>query len=297
MDSRSVTTQQKRSFVQYRRAMFAAERRHAILELVRSSGPLSLKALAEAVDSSVVTVRRDLRVLEEQGLLDRRRGGAAMPGALSHEPSYSQKAHTASHQKAAIGELAARLVEDGDAIILGAGTTTQELARHLAKRRDLTVVTNSLLVGEVLARAPGIDVVMTGGSLRGSTFALVGGAAEQSLQGVRVRLAFLSGNGLTAERGLSTPNMLSSSVDRAIAQAAQQVVVLADHTKIGVETMFQTVATAQISHLVTDDRADEAILASLTSSGVVVHVAPTRSGRDLSVAEQGLDAGADGPDR
>jgi DeoR/GlpR family transcriptional regulator of sugar metabolism len=253
--------------------MFAAERRHAILELVRSSGSLSLRALAEAVDSSVVTVRRDLRALEEQGLLDRRRGGAAMPGALSHEPTYHQKAHTASLQKAAIAELAATLVEEGDAVILGAGTTTHELARQLANKRDLTVVTNSLLVGEVLARAPGVEVVMTGGSLRGSTFALVGGAAEQSLQGVRVRLGFLSGNGLTAERGLSTPNMLSSSVDRAIAQAAQHVVVLADHTKIGVETMFQTVPASRISHLVTDDQADQPTLAALASAGVQVHVA------------------------
>jgi DeoR/GlpR family transcriptional regulator of sugar metabolism len=263
--------------------MFAAERRQAILELVRSSGPVSLRALAEAVGSSVVTVRRDLRALEEQGLLDRRRGGAAMPGALSHEPTYTQKAHTASAEKAAIADLAATLVEEGDAIILGAGTTTQELARRLANKRDLTVVTNSLLVGEVLARAPGIEVVMTGGSLRGTTFALVGGSAEQSLQGLRVRLGFLSGNGLTAERGLSTPNMLSSSVDRAIAQAAQQVVVLADHTKIGVETMFQTVATSNITHLVTDDQADLSTLATLSAVGVQVHVAQVGRPGDASV--------------
>jgi DeoR/GlpR family transcriptional regulator of sugar metabolism len=256
--------------------MFAAERRQAILELVRSSGSVSLRDLAQAVDSSVVTVRRDLRALEEQGLLDRRRGGAAMPGALSDEPPYSQKAHTAAQEKAAIAELAATLVVEGDAIILGAGTTTQELARRLATKRDLTVVTNSLLVGEVLARAPGIEVVMTGGSLRGTTFALVGAAAEQSLHGLRVRLAFLSGNGLTVQRGLSTPNMLSSSVDRAIAQAAQQVVVLADHTKIGVETMFQTVETPRIGQLITDDRTAPALLGPFTAAGVHVHIAETR---------------------
>lgn len=253
--------------------MFAAERRHVILEMVRSNGAVSLRALAEAVDSSVVTVRRDLRILEEQGLLDRRRGGAAAPGALATEPPYSQKESTASAEKAAIAELAAALVEDGDAIIVGAGSTTHELAKRLVGKRDLTVVTNSLLVGEVLARAPGVEVVMTGGSLRGSTFALVGGSAEQSLHGLRVRMAFLSGNGLTLERGLSTPNMLSSSVDRAIAQAAQHVVVLADHTKIGVETMFQTVATSRIAHLVTDDRADPVALAALAAAGVQLHVA------------------------
>jgi DeoR/GlpR family transcriptional regulator of sugar metabolism len=254
--------------------MFAAERRHVILELVRSSGSVSLRALAEAVDSSVVTVRRDLRVLEEQGLLDRRRGGAMVLGAMSTEPSHHDKADVAAPEKAAIAELAAALVEDGDAIILGAGTTTQELAKRLGSKRDLTVVTNSLLVGEALARASGVEVVMTGGSLRGSTFALVGGAAEQSLKGLRVRMSFLSGNGLTADRGLSTPNMLSSSVDRAIAQAAQEVVVLADYTKIGAETMFQTVATSVITQLVTDDKADQPTLQALTAAGVRVHVAP-----------------------
>jgi len=253
--------------------MFPAERRHAILQLVRANGTVSLRELARAVESSEVTVRRDLRALEAQGLLDRQRGGATMPGALSHEPSYSQKARTALREKVAIAQLAATLVEPGDAIVLGAGTTTQELARKLMRVSGLTVVTNSILVGETLARAPDVEVVMTGGSLRGSTFALVGGAAEQSLTGVRVRRAFLSGNGLTVERGLSTPNMLASSVDRAIADAAQEVLVLADHTKVGVDTMFQTVPVDRIAHLITDDRTDPTMLDRFRAAGVIVHVA------------------------
>jgi DeoR/GlpR family transcriptional regulator of sugar metabolism len=254
--------------------MFAAERRHLILEIVRSTGAVSLRELAAAVDSSVVTVRRDLRSLEEQGLLDRRRGGAAMPGALSHDaPEPPGLGPSQRVEKLAIAALAATLVDDGDAIILGAGTTAQELARLLATRVELTVVTNSLLVGEALAQAPGVEVVMTGGSLRGATFALVGGSAEKSLVGLRVRRAFVSGNGVTAERGLSTAAMPSSGVDRAIAAAAQQVVVLADHTKVGVETMFQTVPTARIAHLVTDSGADAAALKTLSSAGVHLHVA------------------------
>lgn len=266
--------------------MFSAERRHAILQLVRANGTVSLRELARAVESSEVTVRRDLRALESQGLLDRQRGGATMPGALSHEPTFSQKARTALCEKAAIAQLAATLVEPGDAIVLGAGTTTQELARKLMRISGLTVVTNSILVGETLARAPDVEVVMTGGSLRGSTFALVGGAAEQSLTGVRVRRAFLSGSGLTVERGLSTPNMLASSVDRAIADAAQEVLVLADHTKIGIDTMFQTVPVERIAHLITDDRADPIALDRLRAAGVIVHVAT------VSVDEGGVRATA-----
>ena len=253
--------------------MFAAERRQAILDLVHSRGVVSLRDLAVAVQSSEVTVRRDIQALESDGLVDRRRGGAALRGGLSHEQSYRQKSLVAAAEKAGIADVAATLVEEGDAIVIGAGTTTEEFARRLVRMKDLTVVTNSLLVAQVLARTA-VEVVMTGGSLRGSTYALVGGAAEHSFAQLRVRRAFLSGNGLTVERGLSTPNMHVAGVDQAIAAAAGEVVVLADHTKLGVDTMFQTVPTARIAHLVTDDDGEPALLAAMGAAGVQVHTAP-----------------------
>jgi DeoR/GlpR family transcriptional regulator of sugar metabolism len=254
--------------------MFADERRQLILELVRSNGAVSLRELSRAVNSSQVTVRRDLRLLEAQGLLDRRHGGAVSPGTLNHEPTYSEKSHVAGPEKAAIGELAATLVEDGDAIAVGAGSTTQAFARRLGRFNELTVMTNSLLVAQVLARSRGIDVVLTGGSLRGSIFALVGTAAEQSVSSMRLRRAFLSGNGLSAERGLSTPNLLVAGIDRALVAAAEEVIVLADHTKLGVETMVQTVPPDRIDHLVTSDQAPADQLDRFREHGVQVHVAP-----------------------
>jgi len=256
--------------------MFAAERRRAILEHVRVNGAASLRELASAVHSSEVTVRRDIRLLEAQGLLDRRRGGALWPGSMSHEQSYDQKTRVAAAEKVAIAALAATLVAEGDAVVLGAGTTTYELARLLARMSDLTVVTNSVLVAQALA-ASSVEVVMTGGSLRGSTLALLGSLAEDSLSRIRVRSAFLSGNGLTAERGLSTPVMASAGVDHAITDCAHEVVVLADHTKVGVDTMFQTVPVELIRHLVTDDAADPGVLAKLANRGVEVHLAPVRA--------------------
>lgn len=257
--------------------MFVAERRQAILELVHVRGVVSLRDLAVAVHSSEVTVRRDILALESDGLVDRRRGGAAMPGGLSHEQSYRQKTLVAASEKVDIADFAASLVDEGDAIVIGAGTTTEEFARRLIRMKDLTVVTNSLLVAQVLARSAA-DVVMTGGSLRGTTYALVGGAAEHSFAQVRVRRAFLSGNGLTVDRGLSTPNSHVAGVDRAIAAAAQEVVVLADHTKLGVDTMFQTVPMSGIAHLVTDGGGDSAFLKAVGAAGVQVHAAPaTRS--------------------
>ncbi len=253
--------------------MFAIDRRRTIVELVRSRGVVSLRELAVAVDTSEVTVRRDIRAMEREGLLERRRGGAAWPGRLSHEQSYQQKTLVAAAEKVAIARLACDLLVEGDAIVIGAGTTTQAFARALSRFADLTVVTNSILVAQELARTTA-EVVMTGGTLRGATYALVGSAAEQSLSRVRVRHAFLSGNGLTADRGLSTPNMQSASIDQAIVRSAQDVVVLADHTKLGVDTMVQTVAPDAITHLVTDSLADPVVLDRLRSLGVQVHVAP-----------------------
>jgi DeoR/GlpR family transcriptional regulator of sugar metabolism len=109
--------------------MFAAERRRAILDIVRANGVVSLVELAGLVASSEVTVRRDLRFLAAEGLIDRSRGGAVAIGVLSHEPTYSEKAHLAEAEKLAIADRAAELVEDGDAIVIGAGTTTQALPR------------------------------------------------------------------------------------------------------------------------------------------------------------------------
>ncbi|MFD7432485.1 DeoR/GlpR family DNA-binding transcription regulator [Streptomyces sp. NPDC059818] len=258
--------------------MFAAERRQLILEMVRANGAVSLRELARVVQTSEVTVRRDVRALEAEGLLDRRHGGAVLPGGFTRESGFPQKSHLATAEKTAIADLAAGLVEEGEAIVVGAGTTTQELARRLARVPGLTVVTNSLLVAQALAHANRVEVVMTGGTLRGSNYALVGSGAEQSLQGLRVSRAFLSGSGLTAERGLSTSNMLSASVDRALVQAAGEVVVLADHTKLGADTMFQTVPTDLITRLVTDEPAAHddraaAELQALADQGVQIAVA------------------------
>ncbi|MFI5754382.1 DeoR/GlpR family DNA-binding transcription regulator [Streptomyces sp. NPDC051569] len=275
--------------------MFAAERRQLILEMVRANGAVSLRELARVVQTSEVTVRRDVRALEAEGLLDRRHGGAVLPGGLTRESGFPQKSHLATAEKTAIADLAASFVEEGEAVVVGAGTTTQELARRLARIPGLTVVTNSLLVAQALAHANRVEVVMTGGTLRGSNYALVGSGAEQSLQGLRVSRAFLSGSGLTAERGLSTSNMLSASVDRALVQAAAEVVVLADHTKLGTDTMFQTVPTELISRLVTDeppahdDRAATQLQA-LADQGVQIAVA----GGGGAVAGGASGSGGDG---
>lgn len=251
-----------------------AERRRRILEEARAHGMVSLRGLSEQLGTSEPTIRRDLRTMAAQGLLRRTHGGAVLRSGVAHEPSYSEKSSQASAEKAAIARLAAQTVHSGDSILIGPGTTTLALARLLVDRADLTVVTNSLLVAHALMMAPGVEVVMTGGQLRRSIHALVGPGAERTLSGLRVSRLYVSGNGVTAARGLTTPNMMVAAADRALAASAREVVVLVDYTKVGIDTMCQTVPTESIAKLITDTNADLGEVARLRELGVDVLVAP-----------------------
>jgi DeoR/GlpR family transcriptional regulator of sugar metabolism len=253
--------------------MLAVERRRLIAESVRSRGVVSVAEMAEALGTTEITLRRDLRAMAKDGLLVRTHGGAVQRAGLGHEPSYYEKTGQASHEKAAIARVAFGMVRPGDSIILGPGTTTLALARRLVNVPELTVVTNSLLVAQALMEASRVEVILTGGTLRRSIHALVGPAAEESVRSLRASQVFLSGNGFTAERGLSTPSPLVAAADRALASAAQQVIVLADHTKIGQETMCQTVPTARLHTLITDSRANPRELEAVREAGVEVRVA------------------------
>jgi DeoR/GlpR family transcriptional regulator of sugar metabolism len=252
--------------------MLAFERRRRIAESIRSRGSLSVSEMAEAFGTSEITLRRDLRVLADEGLLVRTHGGAVLPEGLVREPTYSEKASQAAAEKSAIASAAARMVRSGESIVLGPGTTTLALARLLVDFDELTVATNSLLVAEALTGTR-VEVIMTGGALRHGIHALVGPAAEESLRTLRASQVFLSGNGLTAERGLSTPSPLVAAADRALAAAAQRLVVLADHTKIGRESMYQTVPPEGISMVITDCGVDPGQLAAIRAAGVSVVVA------------------------
>lgn len=254
--------------------LFTDERRQVILAALGVHGSVSVADLARTVRVSEITIRRDLRLLEEKGLLQRRRGGASTVKSAIDEPTYAEKSAVALAEKNEIAACAAELVDDGDAIFLGAGTTTHALARLLTRRR-LMVATTSLLVARALADAHDVDLYMVGGVLRGNIRAVVGGDAESALGRLRLRTTFLSGNGLTARYGLSTPNIHVASIDRTAIAAADRVVVLVDHTKVGVDSTVQTVRAPEIDLVVTDSTASPVELRMLSTLGVEVRTAPS----------------------
>ncbi|CAN5317922.1 DeoR/GlpR family DNA-binding transcription regulator [soil metagenome] len=257
--------------------MIAAQRHKAILDLVRAEGGASIRFLSEALDTPAVTIRRDLDRLDALHQLTRTHGGAVDRQALQ-ESSYAEKLGQAVREKRAIAQLAATIVSDGDVVIIGPGTTTEALAHELVSRSGLTVVTNSLLVAQIFTDSPQNQVIMTGGTLRPSTRALVGEATNVMLRTVRADVTFLSGNGLVADFGLSTPDLIVAETDRAAAAAGRQVVALVDHTKVGVRAAIQTVPSESIAHLVTDSKSSVAELEQLADRGIRVHVSGTSSG-------------------
>ncbi|NGM13883.1 DeoR/GlpR family DNA-binding transcription regulator [Verrucosispora sioxanthis] len=234
--------------------MLARQRHAAILDRVRVTGGVRVGELAAEFGVSEMTVRRDLDLLHERGLLAKVHGGATVAGATD-EPGFQAKSVRQQAEKTAIAARAAQLVRPGAAIALSAGTTTAELARHLVDVPALTVVTNSLPVADILHERGRADqtVVLTGG-VRTPSDALVGPLAVGAVRTLHLDLLFLGVHGITERTGFTTPNLTEAETNRALVAAADRLVVLADHTK------WQTVGISAIADLgtadvlVTDDR-------------------------------------------
>jgi DeoR/GlpR family transcriptional regulator of sugar metabolism len=216
--------------------MLARQRQALILERVRESGAVRVAELARDLAVSDMTVRRDLDILHEHGLLEKVHGGAtALSGLASFEPGFTAKSALQRSEKAAIAAAAAARVEPGMAIGISAGTTTYALAAHVADVPGVTIVTNSIRVAEVLHRSGRRDqtVILTGGT-RTPSEALVGPFAVSQLRSVHLDQVFMGVHGMDAKAGFTCPNLLEAETDRALIDAGRRLVVLADHTKWGV---------------------------------------------------------------
>ncbi|GIJ80906.1 DNA-binding transcriptional regulator of sugar metabolism, DeoR/GlpR family [Micromonospora phaseoli] len=234
--------------------MLAQQRQAAILDRVRTTGGVRVGELAAEHGVSDMTIRRDLDLLHERGLLAKVHGGATVAGATD-EPGFQAKSVRQQAEKAAIAARAARLVRPGAAIALSAGTTTAELARQLVDVPGLTVVTNSLPVADILHDRGRDDqtVVLTGG-VRTPSDALVGPLAVAAVRALHLDLLFLGVHGITERTGFTTPNLMEAETNRALVAAADRLVVLADHTKWGTVGISAIAPLTDAHLLVTDDR-------------------------------------------
>lgn len=203
------------------------ERDRIILDRLSADGSVSVGALARELELSEVTIRADLKALEEKGWLNRTRGGAAP--ALHRDILERQRLYL--EQKNAIARAAAELVRDGDVIMIEAGTTTALIARYLAGKRDIHIVTNSTLVFSYARMYPNLQITMTGGEFRRATESLVGPIALDTISRLNVRFAFVGTDGFSLERGMTTHLMEGAEIVKAMKARAQTTVLTADSSK------------------------------------------------------------------
>jgi DeoR/GlpR family transcriptional regulator of sugar metabolism len=234
--------------------MLARQRQARILDEVQRRGGVRVSDLTELLGVSDMTVRRDLDALARQGLIDKVHGGATLRfGGSTDEPGFEAKAGRERPAKDAIARRAAELVRAGTAIAVTAGTTTHALARHLARVPDLTVVTNSLRVAEVLyAHGHQRQTVILTGGVRTPSDALVGPVAVQAIQSLHVDSVFMGVHGIDPHAGFTSPNLMEAEANRAMAQSARRLTVLADHTKWGVVGLCGITPLEDATTLITD---------------------------------------------
>jgi DeoR/GlpR family transcriptional regulator of sugar metabolism len=234
--------------------MLARQRQSLIVRELTRAGSATVSELTRLLGVSDMTVRRDLDVLAQAGLVEKVHGGAVLPAApSSHEPGFEAKSARELDAKQAIARRAAGLVTPGTAVALSAGTTTFALARLLRDVAGLTIVTNSVRVASLFGEATpaSASVVLTGG-IRTPSDALVGPVADLAIRSLHVDDLFLGCHGIDPAAGLTTPNLAESETNRAFIQAARRVTVLADHTKWGVVALSSFAALQEVDTLISD---------------------------------------------
>lgn len=253
--------------------MLSIERQTKIMQLLKQNTSVRVAELKEIFGVSEMTVRRDLEKLEQHGFVVRTHGGASINSNSSFDITFNKRNERYIAEKEAIGQAAAAMVEDGDSIILDAGTTTTTMARYLVNKKSLIVLTNSLTVAQELIHRQGITVILTGGQLRDDTLSLVGSLAEDNLRRFNVDKAFLGTSGLSVDQGLTNDNMYEAEVKRAMINIAQKPIVLADNSKFGRIAFNKFSSLTALKMLITDQGAPKEMVQQIKELGIEVLLA------------------------
>lgn len=251
----------------------ATKRRSSILDELQSKGRLRVANLSRDLGVSEVSIRRDLRILEEKGLLKRIHGGAVALDDSATETSLAVQ-DPQREKKERIGKAAAQLVRRGESLIFDSGSTPLQVARSLDRgllqSGNLTVISAYLPVVRELGRWSGVHFILLGGIYLPNYDLMVGPQTIQQLKGLHVDKIFLGADGMTLSQGLTTANVLEAEVDRAMVQAATEVIAVSDSSKIGVIGLATIMPFSGINMLITDSEAPPDFVNSLRRQGIEV---------------------------
>jgi DeoR/GlpR family transcriptional regulator of sugar metabolism len=251
-----------------KRPALATQRHALILERVREEGAVRVADLVRALGVSDMTIRRDLEILSDRGLLVKVHGGAAAVDAKSlFEPGFSAKSSLMQAEKTLIAGAAASLVAPGTAIGISAGTTTFALAGRLVDSPGLTVLTNSIPVADVLYRHGRSDqTIILSGGVRTPSDALVGPFAVEVIRALHVDTVFMGTHGMYSTSGFTTPNILESETNKALIAAGRRLIVLADSTKWGVVGISSVARLEEADAIISDTGLDAVARQQLTEA-------------------------------
>jgi DeoR family transcriptional regulator of aga operon len=246
------------------------ERRRAILKILDRNGRVLVTEMAHQFNTSQVTIRKDLELLHAHGLVHRTHGGAlrAREGALD-DATLREKEKLHRKEKMLIAASAARLVKEGQVVILDSGTTTTGIARALRNFHNVTIITNAVNIAAELSGAP-LEVILTGGTLRKNSFSLVGPIAEETLRKLNADILFLGVDGFDVLYGLSTPNLLEAKVNRVMVEVSKRTVAVCDSSKFGRRSLSLIVPPAALQEVITDRGIPKSDLRALKKIGIEV---------------------------
>jgi len=249
-------------------------RRQQIAQFVKERKQATVAELSEHFDVSEATIRRDLEKLDSEGEIRRAHGGAVAVERAAPEPPVVHRMVENEEEKRRIGRAAAQLVQDGEVIFLGSGTTTLEVARNLDDKENLTVITNALNIANQLADKQNISMIVTGGLLRHSELSLIGHIAEQALKELRADKVIMGMRAISIEEGLTNDYLPETMTDRAIVDFSSEVILVADHSKFGKVSTALVAPVTSVNKIVTDAGTSPQIVADLRGRGIEVIVAP-----------------------
>ncbi|MBI4671970.1 MAG: DeoR/GlpR transcriptional regulator [Chloroflexi bacterium] len=251
-------------------------REQQIFDLLCQHGSLTIQQLSEFLGVSPSSVRRDLGDLREHRFIQRTHGGATLFNVVSYTPLPIHSPSVDPNEARTIAHRALELIGRGDVIGLSGGRFCTELALHMRLHEGITVVTNAVNVAAELVALPGIQVIVTGGTLDPRSFELVGQVAQQSLNGIRMHRYFVGTDGITVEHGMTNHNEAATLVAREFIKHSDQTIVLADSSKFKRSNLSQVVPISEISCIVTTDRVPKAIISQFEQAGVKCLVEPCK---------------------
>ena len=252
------------------------ERHSAILKKLSTEKHVEVLDLCESLGVSAVTIRKDLKLLEQKGLLFRTHGGASLENPYINERTVLDKEKIFVAEKNGIAEMAASLISENDAIMIASGTTVQALSKYIEPKNKLTVITPSLAVVMHLIKHENIEILQLGGYLRHSAASVIGNYAEYMLEHISCSKLFLGVDGIDMNYGISTTNLEEAALNKKMIDAAQKVIVLADASKFGKKSFAKICGLSAIDEIITDQEISKTFRKKLLENEVKITVVGTR---------------------